>query len=134
MDSSSADRSNVKFLPSEIVYQILSSIENDADEDEGDVGSRQSTLYACCLVSKQWYSQAISMLYEKPYIGGSRFQQFAATISPPLGEPKSRLASLVRKLEMVRLVHQSSNSVTARLLGRVKGNLEEFTAPRSSFT
>lgn len=134
MDSSPVARSNVRYLPTEIVHQILCSIENE--EGDAEIDLRQSTLYACCLVSKQWYSEAISMLYKNPYIDGSRFQQFAATVCPPLGtrEPKYRLASLVRRLDMSGLVHQSSNSVTARLLGRVRTNLEAFTAPMYSFS
>lgn len=134
MDSSSVHHSNIKFLPTEIVHQILCSIENEVDDN--DVNLRQSTLYSCCLVSRQWYSEAVSMLYEEPFIDGSRFQPFAATVCPPLGTrlPKYKLASLVHKLDMGGLVHQSSNSVTARLLGRVKKNLEEFTAPMFSFS
>lgn len=134
MDSSPIHRSNIKFLPTEIVHQILCSIESEIDDD--GIDSRQSTLYACCLVSRQWYTEAIPMLYEEPFIDGSRFQQFAATVCPPLGTrlPKYKLGSLVHKLDMGRLVHQSSNSVTARLLGRVKKNLEEFTAPMFSFS
>ena len=34
---------------------------------------------------------------------------------------------------MSRLVHNSSRSLTARLLGRLKPNLEEFVAPQASF-
>lgn len=34
---------------------------------------------------------------------------------------------------MSELVHNSSKSLTARLLGRLKGNLVEFVAPQSSF-
>jgi hypothetical protein len=34
---------------------------------------------------------------------------------------------------MSELVHNSSKSLTARLLGRLKGNVEEFVAPQSSF-
>ena len=34
---------------------------------------------------------------------------------------------------MSELVHNSSRSLTARLLGRLKGNVEEFVAPQASF-
>ena len=34
---------------------------------------------------------------------------------------------------MGELVHNSSRSLTARLLGRLKGNIEEFVAPQASF-
>jgi hypothetical protein len=76
------------------------------------------------------------MLYEKPFLDGGRFQLFAATVCPPIGtrEPKVRLATLVRQLDMGRLVHQSSNSLTARLLGKVKGNLEVLVVPMYSFS
>jgi hypothetical protein len=133
MDSSAIERSTFQFLPSEIVHEILLSIEND-EYDESD--RRQSALWACCLVSRQWYSEAIPLLYAYPSIAGSRFQKFAATICPPLGtrESKFRLASLVRDLDMGGLVHQSSNSLTIRLLGKVKRNLEMFIAPSYSFS
>ena len=127
MDSSSSNRLKF-FFPTELVHLVLSSLEED--------DSRQPTLHACCLVSNQWYSEAISLLYEKPHLDGARFQQFAATVCPPIGtrEPKVRLATLVRQLDMGRLVHQSSNSLTARLLGKVKGNLEVFVVPMYSFS
>ena len=34
---------------------------------------------------------------------------------------------------MSGLVHNGSKSLTARLLGRVKNNLDEFIAPQASF-
>ncbi|KAL5343347.1 hypothetical protein BJX70DRAFT_165899 [Aspergillus crustosus] len=116
-------------LPTEIVVQIL-------DEVAADEFARQSTLHACCLVSRQWYTCAISLLWEKPRIDtGPSFKRFANTISPPIGARKSKwnLGELVHKLDLSLLVHHSSPSLTARLLGRVKENLEVFLAPRASF-
>lgn len=43
------------------------------------------------------------------------------------------LGSMVKTLHMGRLVHHSTNSLTARLLGQTKKNLEIFVAPRVSF-
>ena len=43
------------------------------------------------------------------------------------------VAELVRVLDMSRLVHNGSKSLTTRILGRVKGNLEEFVAPQAPF-
>lgn len=100
-----------------------------------DEAHRQEALYACCLVSRQWYSAAVSLLYEKPRLHiGNSFQQFVSTCSGVGGRRnKLNLGSFVRRLDLSRLVHHSSNSVTARLLGRVKENLEVFVAPRVSF-
>ncbi|KAL6229673.1 hypothetical protein BDW75DRAFT_224746 [Aspergillus navahoensis] len=117
------------YLPTEIVVQIL-------DEVAADEAARQRTLHACCLVSRQWYTCAITLLWAEPRINsGSSFTKFANTISPPIGVRKSKwnLGALVRKLDLSSLVHHSSPSLTARLLGRVKKNLEIFIAPRASF-
>ncbi|RHZ68149.1 F-box domain protein [Aspergillus thermomutatus] len=117
------------YLPTEIVVQIVRFV-------AADEAHRQEALYACCLVSRQWYSAAISFLYEKPRLHqGKSFQQFVSTISPKVGVRRNKLnlGSFVRRLDLSRLVHHSSNSVTARLLGRVKENLEVFLAPRVSF-
>ncbi|KAI9367182.1 hypothetical protein BJX61DRAFT_547732 [Aspergillus egyptiacus] len=116
-------------LPTEIVLQIMTDVA--ADEP-----TRQRTLYACCLVSRQWYSCAIALLYERPRIdSGSAFAKFTKMISPPIGARKSKwnLGEFVHKLDLSALVHHSSPSLTARLLGRVKENLEVFFAPRASF-
>lgn len=118
------------YLPTEIVLHIVSFI-------AADESCRQETLHACCLVSRQWYTAAIGPLYEKPYVGsGVAFGRFTDTISPPIGARKSKLhlGSLVHRLDLSGLVHHSSNSLTARLLGRVKENLEIFIAPKVSFS
>ncbi|RAH42087.1 F-box domain protein [Aspergillus brunneoviolaceus CBS 621.78] len=121
------------YLPTEIVVQIMSYVSNTSDKAD----RRQATLYACCLVSRQWYSAAIPHLYEKPILRfGSSFTQFTATISPPLHvarKNKLKLGSYVRRLDLSGLVHHSSPSLTARLLGKVKENLVVFSAPRVSF-
>ncbi|KAJ0416764.1 hypothetical protein BJY00DRAFT_290802 [Aspergillus carlsbadensis] len=115
-------------LPTEIVVQIVTDVA--ADE------SAQTSLFACSLVSRQWYSCAITLLYENPQINtGNSFTRFTSTICPPIGVRKSKwnLGALVHRLDLSSLVHHSSPSLTARLLGRVKDNLEVFLAPRASF-
>lgn len=117
------------YLPTEIVVEIITYA-------AADEGHRQATLYACCLVSRQWYSVAIPYLYEKPRVSaGTAFKNFTDTICPTIGARKNKiqLGSLVHKLDLSGLVYHSSNSLTARLLGRVKENLEIFLAPRISF-
>ncbi|PWY91048.1 hypothetical protein BO70DRAFT_307552 [Aspergillus heteromorphus CBS 117.55] len=117
------------YLPTEIVVEIVSYAATDDSR-------RQPTLHACCLVSRQWYSVAIPFLYERPRMSkGAAFQNFTATISPPIGARKNKfnLGNLVHKLDLSGLVYHSSNSLTARLLGRIKENLEVFIAPRISF-
>ncbi|PYH95553.1 hypothetical protein BO71DRAFT_482847 [Aspergillus ellipticus CBS 707.79] len=117
------------YLPTEIVVEIISYA-------AADDARRQPTLHACCLVSRQWYSVAIPYLYERPRLSvGTAFQNFTATISPPIGSRKNKinLGNLVRRLDLSGLVYHSSNSLTARLLGRIKENLEVFLAPRISF-
>jgi hypothetical protein len=117
-------------LPTEIIVQIVSHV-------DGDELQRQKTLHTCCLVSRQWYSAAIAFLYERPRVdSGKAFQKFTETISPPLGARKNKpnLGSFVHRLNLSHLTYHSSNSLTARLLGRIKENLEIFIAPSLSFS
>jgi hypothetical protein len=117
------------FLPTEIIIRIVTFV------DAAD-GSQQC-LHACCLVSRQWYSASVALLYAEPDFQHA-FEKFTATVCPPIATSKSKtdpgLGSLVRVLDMSPLVHHSTNSVTARLLGRVKKNLEVFIAPMISFS
>lgn len=115
-------------LPQEVVIQIVSCIPHRQSE--------QKTFWACCLVSRVWYSAAIASLYERPYIHGGNFQEFVATVCPSKNAHirRSQLAELIRVLDMGQLVHDGSKSLTARLLGRLKGNLEQFVAPQASFS
>ncbi|EKG11736.1 hypothetical protein MPH_11229 [Macrophomina phaseolina MS6] len=120
-------RRQVGHLPDEILLEILSHI------PRGKPG--QSTLWAFCLVKHQWYRCAISRLYEAPHLEGSNFAPFVNTICPSvnLHVRKSELAGLVRVLDLNHIVHQSSKSITARLLGRTKQHLEVFVAPQAAF-
>lgn len=115
------------YLPAEIVLQIIFVVR--------DAGNSQSTLWACTLVSRLWYSVAMQALYEYPEIVGRNFQSFVGTICPA---KKSRvntnqLSNLVTTLDMSMLVHDGSKSLTARLLGRCKKNLKAFVAPQATF-
>ncbi|KAG9235570.1 hypothetical protein BJ875DRAFT_267801 [Amylocarpus encephaloides] len=114
-------------LPSEIITHILEYVKRQP--------SPQSTIWACSLVSRAWYSSTIATLYERPFISGSGFDAFVHTICPSKNAHirHSSLSILVKSLDMSYLVHNSSKSLTARLLGRLKGNLEEFIAPQASF-
>ncbi|RKF61144.1 F-box protein [Erysiphe neolycopersici] len=115
-------------LPLEIISLIVSLIPRNA--------SNQPVLWACALVSKIWYSASIERLYERPFLSGANFDQFVKTICPSKNAHirASPLASLVRHLNMGDLAHDASRSLTARLLGRLKSNLELFLAPQVSFS
>ncbi|OKL60700.1 hypothetical protein UA08_04258 [Talaromyces atroroseus] len=120
------------FLPTEIVLQIVSRVDRSLRGHE-----RQRTLYTLCLVSHQWYSAALSFLYARPRLEkGNAYRKFTAILCPPASAPKTSkdLGRLVRRLDLSRLVHHSSNSMTARLIGRVRENLEVFIAPASGFS
>ncbi|KAK2808945.1 hypothetical protein FQN50_004218 [Emmonsiellopsis sp. PD_5] len=116
------------YLPGEIVVHILSFVRNKA--------TRQKTLHSCCLVSRQWYSAAIPLLYERPKVAGRDFDRFVSAISPSTKAyaPRGDLGRYVRRLDFSNLVHHSSNSLMARIIGRVKDRLEVFIAPASSFS
>lgn len=114
-------------LPPEILMQILSHLPCDR--------LSQPTFYACTLVSHSWYPIAIERLYEAPWINSKNFTKFIDTICPSIN-PHVRtngFSNFVKKLDMSNLVHDGSKSLTARILGRVKGHLEEFIAPQTSF-
>lgn len=125
-DLSLKQKDGISF-PDEIVLQMLSYLRNTP--------GYQRTFWSCCQASRQWYNCAVPFLYERPFLYGKNFDPFAATICPSvnLHIRKSPLAGYVRHLDMGRLVHQGSRSLTARILGRVKGKLEEFVAPQASF-
>jgi len=126
----SSDRTDFQeiLLPVEVIIQIVSYIPRRASE--------QKTLWACCLVSRTWYSATVPLLYKRPYLGGGNFQNFVTTVCPSKNAHirRSQLACFVQTLDMGELVHDGSKSLTARLLGRLKGNLIEFTAPQASFS
>ena len=113
-------------LPIEVLVQIVNSI---PCEDE------QVTLWACTLVSRAWYDASIAELYSAPIIETRNFQRFVRTVCPSINAHvrHSACADLIRVLDLSLLVHDSNNSLTARLLGRTKENLEEFVAPAASF-
>ena len=115
-------------LPSEILEQIFAYI-------SASHNARQSDLHACTLVSRSWYSNSITFLYDDPTISGKNYDAFVRAMCPSVNAHirTNGLAELVRRLDMSALVHNGSKSLTARLLGRVKGRLEEFVAPQASF-
>nr|QEJ80713.1 F-box domain-containing protein [Teratosphaeria gauchensis] len=115
------------YLPEEILIEILEYVARSSES--------QQTLASCCLLSHQWYSAAVPLLYARPFISGHNYDPFARTIitSLNLKVRDSPLAKLIRGLNMASLVHQGSKSSTARLLSRTKDNLEEFVAPVATF-
>lgn len=118
------DMATQNLLPPEVLQNIFSYI-----------ATYQPTLHACTLVSNSWYKSSIGFLYNSPAIDGRNFDPFVKSICPSVNAHIriNGLATLVRKLDMSLLVHNGSKSLTARILGRVKGDLEEFVAPQASF-
>lgn len=116
------------YLPDEIIVQILDCVSQEH-------ASSQTSLASCSRVSHQWYRNSVPLLYHSPRLYGHNFDPFVATICPSknLTIRVSRLASLVRTLDMSALVHQATKSTTARLLGRTKGSLQRYIAPQRGF-
>lgn len=112
-------------LPTEILQQVFALLGS----------ASQPTLHAASLVSRNWYSASVECLYDTPIINGKNFDAFVRSACPSVNAHirHNGLADLVRRLDMSALVHNGSKSLTARLLGRVKGRLEEFVAPQASF-
>ncbi|KAF2482054.1 hypothetical protein BDY17DRAFT_252946 [Neohortaea acidophila] len=115
-------------LPDEIIIQIVAHVAQGP--------CAQQALFTSCLLSRAWYDAAVEPLYRRPQLYGPNFDPFVRAICPSINlhVRKSPLAGLVKALDMSRLVHQGSKTVTARLLGRTKDVLEEFMAPRASFS
>ena len=115
-------------LPPEILEQIFAYISASRH-------NVQQTLHTCSLVSRSWYSNSIRFLYDSPIISGKNYDPFVRAICPSVNAHVrvNGLADLVKKLDMSNLVHNGSKSLTARILGRVKGSLEKFVAPQASF-
>lgn len=118
-------------VPDEIVLVIVEFLWHGAHWVRGV----QGTLASCCRVSDQWRRVAMPFLYYKPYLYGNNFDLFIRTMCPSINGRvrRSPLEGLVKILDMSNLVHQGGKVMTARLLGRVKGSLEEFTAPVATF-
>lgn len=116
-------------LPLEIIQMIVSYIREPTAEN-------QKTLWACCLVRRSWWHATVPQLYRYPVLDGHNFERFVPTICPSVNAHirRSPLASYVKMLDMSHLVHDGSKSLTARMLGRLKGNLAEFVAPQASFS
>lgn len=127
-----------RYLPTEIVLLIAQKLDSKAKREpyEENFRPRQHAFYNFCLVSRQWYSVGVGFLYECPlFLAGNAFEKFADTICSSRDSRKGNVdfGSLVKTFTMAGLVHHSSNSLTARLLSRMKKNLIIFIAPRVSF-
>lgn len=114
-------------FPLEILCQIAPYVKS--------FSSSQRDLWAMTMVSRSWYSAAIHLLYRKPDITGKNFQLFVQTLCPSINPHirKTDFSSMVKVLDMSKLVHDGSKSLTSRILGRLREGLEVFIAPQSSF-
>ncbi|KAF7718438.1 Uncharacterized protein PECH_005919 [Penicillium ucsense] len=130
------------YLPAEVRLMVVGHLLADDAYDANDQGmhERQRDLWNLCLVSFGWYEAAIKALYVAPQLWrGNKFTLFTKTVCPSRAIQNQQrrehirtpdFGSWVEDLNMSRLVHQSSNSQTARLLGNVKKSLTSFTAPQ----
>ncbi|GAB7359753.1 hypothetical protein MBLNU230_g6925t1 [Neophaeotheca triangularis] len=118
-------------VPDEIILEVMEFLWHGANR----VLDVQGILASCCRVSDQWRRVAMPFLYYKPHLYGHNFDLFVRTMCPSINHRvrKSPLEGLVKILDMSNLVHQGGKVMTARLLGRVKSSLEEFTAPVATF-
>ncbi|EXJ80207.1 hypothetical protein A1O1_08349 [Capronia coronata CBS 617.96] len=144
-------------LPVEVIWLIASynhpgssskSLFNTADSDSDSDSSLdsllllQKTLWACCLVSRPWYTASIEHLYNRPVLNNRNFDLFVRTIAPSPSsvpasvrrKPRLGLEKLIKHLDMSGLSYESSKSLTARLIRRTKDSLESFAAPAITFS
>ncbi|KAI5779110.1 hypothetical protein EDC01DRAFT_621882 [Geopyxis carbonaria] len=115
---------SANFLPMEIVELILGFIDPGA----------QAVFASTSKVCRQWYFASQQFLYRHPKISGKNYLAFVRSISPTSTNLKaSGLGSLVKRLDLSRIVHEGKPSLNARLLHRVQASLEVFVAPQTSF-
>lgn len=114
-------------LPSEVLDQIFRYV--------SAFSNAQPTFHASSLVCRSWYLSSIAFLYSHPLISGKNYDPFVRAMCPSVNAHirQNGLAELVKILDMSMLVHNGSKSLTARILGRVKGSMEIFVAPQASF-
>ncbi len=118
---------SISSLPIEILCQIVSYVDS--------IPFSQRDLWAMALVSRSWYSSSIASLYRKPDISGKNLGLFVRTLCPSINAHirRTSFSGMVKELDMSKLVHDSSKSLTSRILGRLKDGLEVFVAPQASF-
>ncbi|KXT10655.1 hypothetical protein AC579_6339 [Pseudocercospora musae] len=116
------------YLPDEIIIQVLEFVARFQDSQE--------TLASCCLLSRQWHQAAVPFLYARPWLTGKNFDAFYRAMCPTKNKhiQKSPFEGMVKILDMSKLVHSGSKSVTGRILSRTKENLEQFVAPQATFS
>ncbi|KAL8947463.1 MAG: hypothetical protein Q9222_006257 [Ikaeria aurantiellina] len=114
-------------FPLEVLLQIVHYVQTHPSSQHG--------LWAMTMVSRSWYAAAIDSLYRKPSISGKNFNRFVQTICPSINAHirKTSFSTMVKELDLSNLVHDSSRSLTSRILGRLKHGLEVFVAPQTSF-
>ncbi|KIW57172.1 hypothetical protein PV05_05763 [Exophiala xenobiotica] len=117
-------------LPVEVLSYILSYVASFHDL------KAQSTIWACCLVSRSWYAASVSHLYAHPLLDNRNFDKFARTLCPPISSHKPRvgLENCIKHLDMGGLAYESSKSLTARLIRRTRNSLLSFAAPAVTFS
>jgi hypothetical protein len=115
-------------LPAEILSAIISLVQFQEDP--------QGTLHSCCLISRSWYSVAVTQLYKSPIFTGTKYHLFIRTICPSkiVYEMKSPLSEYIQTLDLSAWRDDVREDVTERLLGKVRGRLEVFIAPRAFFS
>lgn len=125
--SPSATRGLAPDLPLDVLVQVAGEVARQP--------ARQHALYVFCLVARLWYDAAVELLYTAPLLAGRNYLLFVHTICPSINlhVRPSEVAPFVRILDLSKLVHEGSRTVTGRLLGRVKHTLETLVAPQTSF-
>ncbi|EXJ86400.1 hypothetical protein A1O3_03351 [Capronia epimyces CBS 606.96] len=139
-------------LPVEVVWVIASYFSSDSEAISWSAPRPglsgllfQATLWACCLVSRTWYTASIEHLYNRPVLTTRNFDLFVRTIAPSISStPTSSrrtwrrtplgLEDLIKHLDMSELSYESSKSITARLVSRTKNSLESFVPPAITFS
>ena len=120
-------------LPQEVILQIISHLEGIQQPAQNY--DPQRTLWAVCLLNRNWYSASIEALYRYPRLTSKNYDTFVDTVCPSINAhvKKTDLATMVKVLDLSQLVFAGTKSFIARLLRRLKDSLETLNAPQTSF-
>ena len=105
-------------FPNEILLQIISILQSNRDNISC------GTLYSFLRVSRTCYTMAFQALYQCPYVTTANSDRFKRSLV------KSGYGSMVKRLQLPNLHHQSNDEVS--IIQECKDGLEQFIAIGSS--
>ncbi|KAJ5212165.1 uncharacterized protein N7498_003811 [Penicillium cinerascens] len=125
-------------LPFEIILIIAEHLWSITERDENGDGlmARQRRMTNFCLVSHEWYTAGIALLYLCPELrAANSLDRFVDTVtqSGDANHLNIDFGSMIHVLKMGHLDHDIPDMLLERLLSRLQSNLISFEAPPTPF-